>query len=86
MEARDSKKMDGSDLKEVNGGYIFDTKEICEFPIKDRRWEIIDSKGDVVDAAPYLTQAFKRAEERGENIHVLNWEQLQKLRETGNPY
>lgn len=85
MADKSLKKIDESDLQEISGGYIFDTKQLCPNPVWEERYEIIDSKGRVVGTTgtPYVAEM--KANQMGENTIYLNWEQLQRLRETGSP-
>ena len=79
MAGKSFKKIDDSDLENVNGGYLF----------YDRDWsiQVIDSKGDVVGQSKLKREAVKMARDLGENTTFLKTpEELQRLRETGSPY
>jgi hypothetical protein len=85
MADKSFKKIDESDLEKVNGGYIFDTNQICECANPDIRFEVIDSKGNVIDRLRSEVDAKMLARYHGEKFTSLSWEQLQRLRETGSP-
>ena len=86
MADKSFKKIDESDLENVNGGYLFNTRQLCDNPRWDEQFEVIDSKGNVVGKGPTGYDARDIAIEKGESTTFLTKEQLQRLRETGNPY
>ena len=85
MDNEVSKRLSKEDLDKVAGGYIFNASEFYEvtepFP-----WEILDSKGNVIDRWDTKHAAEWMAEWYGESTVELTWEQVQRLRETGSPY
>ena len=72
------KKLENEELKEVNGGYIYN--------VAGDWYEIIDDKtGDVIERGlPNRDQAKARAKELGQSDMGLNWWQLDSLRKTGH--
>ena len=85
MAAKSFKEIDEANLQGVSGGYVFDTAELCSNPNVPDRFEVINSKGEVIAKAPYPGVAERIAKERGESSEQLSWERLQRLRETGSP-
>ena len=86
MADKSYKKIDESDLKKVSGGYVFDTKQLLDNPDERRRYESLDSKGNVLARFATEEEAKIHAQAYGQSTTSLTWEQLQRLRETGSPY
>ena len=72
-------------LEGVSGGYIFDAEVLTSGNASDP-WEILDNNGDVVDSWDTKEMAEWVAKTNGLSTVELTWEQVQKLRKTGNPF
>ena len=79
------KDLNDDNLQDVAGGYIFYSGVLADIP-DDCPWEVIDDRGDVVarESTPHAARSI--AAEMGFSGEELTWDQLQRLRETGNPF
>ena len=77
LKSIDEEKLDG-----IAGGYIFDSTELSSraWPA----WEVLDADGNVVARECIREDAEKTAKKLGLSTQKLNWNQVQKLRETGS--
>ena len=72
----DKSKLTEEELKEAGGGYIFET---------DDGYEVIDDNtGEVLRSGLKYIQAVSYCNNWGVGTRILNWQQLNKLRETGS--
>ena len=72
----DKSKLSEEELKEAAGGYIFET---------DDGYEVIDDHtGEVLNSGLKYIQAVVYCNDFGIGTRELNWQQLNKLRETGS--
>ena len=78
-------QLDDSEVAEISGGFLFDTKNMGTDYDGYRRYEVLDDNGDVVRGFRDWIDACDFAEEHGYSDRWLTWEQVQKLRSTGSP-
>lgn len=83
MDDKVLKEIGDEGLEDVAGGYIFDSSAISW--VEDAPWEVLDKKGGVVARMSTRDRAEKVAKEFGYSTKELNWDQVQRLRETGSP-
>ena len=87
MEDKVMNKLTDEQLEGVAGGYIFDASVLTPYPNVDYApYQVLDDKGNVVAAWDRFDVAWEDARQRGLSQHILSWEQVQKLRETGSPW
>ena len=82
-----SKKLDNEELKDVNGGYIYDTKSFFfdENGYGHYKYEVIDDvTGEVLYNAESYQEAFLYAGQRAISWDEISLDQLNRLRETGS--
>ena len=70
-------------LDEIAGGYIFDSSVLSPSSYS-WPWEVLNDKGCVVARLISKEDAEKVAKAFGLTTQELDWEQVQKLRETGS--
>ncbi len=81
------KPLDDGQVEDVAGGYLFNAYDLETGPWRlEKPYEVIDDNGDVFERFASHVDAKKFAQQNGYSTDWLNWPQLQKLRETGNPY
>lgn len=85
MKKDDLQQLDDSEIAEISGGYLFDTKNMGTDYDGYRRYEVLDDKGDVVKGFRDWGDACDFATENGYSDTWLTWEQVQRLRSTGSP-
>ena len=79
------KPLDDEQIEGVAGGYLFDAYELEDgYTLLWKPYQVIDNKGDVVGRFGSTADAQKFAEKNGYSTTWINWDQLQKLRETGS--
>ena len=81
-----AKKLENEELKDVNGGYIYDTGEVFigngTFLLS---LEVIDDKtGEVIQEARSYSEANSICKEKGLSTKEIDWDQLSSLRKTGH--
>lgn len=86
MSGKPLRKLDDNQVEEIAGGYIFDSGELngWSFPTVNA-WEVLDAKGDVVARFNHPSEAWEFAEANGYSTERLDWNQVQKLRNSRNP-
>ena len=78
-------QLNDSEIAEISGGYLFDTKDMGTDYDGYRRYEVLDDNGDVVQGFRDWADACDFATENGYSGRWLSWGQVQKLRSTGSP-
>ena len=87
MDDKTLSPLDDSQAEGAVGGYIFDSSVLTQPPLHDESpWEVLDYQGNVVVRFSEYEFAHDYAWDHNLNTDVLNWDQVQKLRETGSPY
>ena len=76
--------LDDDQVEKIAGGYIFNASVLSGD--YHNPWEVLDSKGNVVERYGDRRPAEMLAQGLGESTAELTWHQVQKLRETGSPY
>ena len=88
MAILDASKLNEEELKEVNGGYVYNTRNI-RFDERGNgycAWEVIDdTTGDVLQTVKSYGDAVRVCQERNLSVSELSWPQLDNLRKTGSP-
>ncbi len=75
------KKMDDENLDKVNGGLIFNAKDI-KGSDPDYHWELIDDNtGNVMGRYKSYDKAAQDAVETGRSTEITDWERLTGLRD-----
>ena len=71
-------KLLDNDLKNITGGYIFNANGIIGAD-KDKPWELLNEKGDVIERYSNKDEAIYNAGKKNEKYMEINWEQVLQL-------